>query len=135
MTTTEKKAAGVSPLLGRHEALGASFTDFAGWQMPLKYSSELAEHHAVRKAVGLFDLSHMGEIDITGPDAAALLDYALVGELSKVAVGKAKYSLLCNLEGGVIDDLVIYRLGDDHFLVVANAARSEERRVGKECRL
>ncbi|MBU3749540.1 MAG: glycine cleavage system aminomethyltransferase GcvT [Mycobacterium sp.] len=122
MTTTEKAPAGVSPLLGEHQALGASFTDFAGWQMPLKYSSELAEHHAVRDAVGLFDLSHMGEIDVSGPDAAALLDYALVGELSKVAVGKAKYSLICNPDGGVIDDLVVYRLADDHFLVVANAA-------------
>lgn len=125
MTTVEKaplENAGVSPLLAEHEALGASFTDFAGWQMPLKYSSELAEHHAVRTTVGLFDLSHMGEIDISGPDAAALLDYALVGELSKVAVGKAKYSLICNPDGGVIDDLVAYRLADDHFLVVANAA-------------
>lgn len=122
MTTTEKTAAGTSPLIAEHQALGASFTDFAGWQMPLKYSSELAEHHAVRNAVGLFDLSHMGEIDIAGPGAAALLDYALVGELSKVAVGKAKYSLICNPDGGVIDDLVVYRLAEDHFLVVANAA-------------
>ena len=120
MTTIEK--AGESPLLAEHEALGASFTDFAGWQMPLKYTSELAEHHAVRNAVGLFDLSHMGEIDVSGPDAAALLDYALVGEMSKVPVGKAKYSLICNPDGGVIDDLVAYRLADDHFLVVANAA-------------
>ena len=100
----------------------AIITDFAGWQMPLKYSSELAEHHAVRNAVGLFDLSHMGEIDVSGPDAAALLDYALAGELSKVAVGKAKYSLICNPDGGVIDDLVVYRLAEDHFLVVSNAA-------------
>ncbi len=122
MTTIEITAAGTSPLLGEHEALGASFTDFAGWQMPLKYTSELAEHHAVRNAVGLFDLSHMGEIDVKGPDAAALLDYALVGEMSKVPVGKAKYSLICNPDGGVIDDLVAYRLADDHFLVVANAA-------------
>ncbi len=118
----QRNASGVSPLHDAHVALGASFTDFAGWQMPLKYSSELAEHHAVRNSAGLFDLSHMGEIDVSGPDAAALLDYALVGELSAVAVGKAKYSLLCNLEGGVIDDLVVYRLGADHFLVVANAA-------------
>lgn len=118
----QSNASGVSPLHDAHAALGASFTDFAGWQMPLKYSSELAEHHAVRNSAGLFDLSHMGEIDVSGPDAAALLDYALVGELSKVAVGKAKYSLLCNVEGGVIDDLVVYRLGEDHFLVVANAA-------------
>ena len=120
MTTTEE--AGASPLLAEHESLGASFTDFAGWRMPLKYSSELAEHHAVRNSVGLFDLSHMGEIDISGPDAAALLDYALVGELSTVGVGKAKYSLICNPDGGVIDDLVVYRLADDHYLIVANAA-------------
>ena len=122
MTGSDTGATGTSPLLGEHRALGASFTDFAGWQMPLRYSSELAEHHAVRTAVGLFDLSHMGEIDVSGPDAAALLDYALVGELSKVTVGRAKYSLICDVEGGVIDDLVVYRLADDHFLVVANAA-------------
>ncbi|MGW5113721.1 glycine cleavage system aminomethyltransferase GcvT [Nocardia sp. NPDC004123] len=114
----------VSPLLGEHLALGASFTDFAGWQMPLKYDSELAEHRAVRTSAGLFDLSHMGQIDIAGTDAGALLDYALVGELSKIAVGRAKYSLLCNPDGGVIDDLVVYRLADDHFLVVANAANA-----------
>lgn len=126
MTGREAAPSGTSPLLGEHRALGASFTDFAGWQMPLRYSSELAEHHAVRTAVGLFDLSHMGEIDVSGPDAAALLDYALVGELSKVAVGKAKYSLICNPDGGVIDDLVVYRLAEDHFLVVANAANYPE---------
>lgn len=122
MTAAGTRAADVTPLFAQHQALGASFTDFAGWQMPLKYTSELAEHHAVRTTAGLFDLSHMGEIDVSGPGAAALMDYALVGELSKVPVGKAKYSLLCNAEGGVIDDLVVYRLGDDHFLVVANAA-------------
>lgn len=122
MIAAETRTADVTPLFAQHQALGASFTDFAGWQMPLKYTSELAEHHAVRTTAGLFDLSHMGEIDVSGPGAAALMDYALVGELSKVSVGKAKYSLLCNAEGGVIDDLVVYRLGDDHFLVVANAA-------------
>ena len=122
MTAAGTRAADVTPLFAQHQALGASFTDFAGWQMPLKYTSELAEHHAVRTSAGLFDLSHMGEIDVRGPGAAALMDYALVGELSKVPVGRAKYSLLCNAEGGIIDDLVVYRLGDDHFLVVANAA-------------
>lgn len=126
MTGSETAPTDTSPLLGEHRVLGASFTDFAGWQMPLRYSSELAEHHAVRTAVGLFDLSHMGEIDVSGPDAAALLDYALVGELSTVAVGRAKYSLICNPDGGVIDDLVVYRLAEDHFLVVANAANYPE---------
>ena len=96
-------------LYEEHKKLGASFTDFGGWQMPLKYSSELAEHHAVRNAAGLFDLSHMGEVWVTGPDAAAFLDYALVGKISAMAVGKAKYSLICNEDGGIIDDLIVYR--------------------------
>ena len=87
-------------LFEQHKKAGASFTDFGGWQMPLKYESELAEHHAVRKAAGLFDLSHMGEVWVTGPDAAAFLDYALVGKISAVAIGKAKYSLICNEDGG-----------------------------------
>lgn len=111
-------------LYGEHEKAGASFTDFGGWQMPLKYSSELAEHHAVRKAAGLFDLSHMGEVWVTGQDAGAFLDYALAGKLSAVAVGKAKYSLICNADGGIIDDLISYRLGDEEFLVVPNAGNA-----------
>lgn len=114
-----------TPLLEEHRALGAHFTDFAGWQMPLKYDNELAEHHAVRTAAGLFDLSHMGEIAVTGSGAAAALDYALAGELSKVAVGRAKYSLLCNSDGGVIDDLVVYRITAEDFLVVANASNAD----------
>ena len=97
-------------LYEEHKKLGASFTDFGGWQMPLKYSSELAEHHAVRKAAGLFDLSHMGEVWVTGPEAGAFLDYALVGKISAIADGKAKYSLICNADGGIIDDLIVYRL-------------------------
>ncbi|GFG52444.1 glycine cleavage system protein T [Mycolicibacterium agri] len=113
-----------SPLLFEHRALGATFTDFAGWQMPVKYSSDLSEHHAVRRAAGVFDISHMGEIVVAGPQAAALLDYSLVGELSKIAVGKAKYSLMCESGGGVIDDLVTYRLSDRQFLVVVNAANT-----------
>ncbi len=113
-----------SPLLDEHRTLGASFTDFAGWAMPLKYGSELAEHKAVRETAGLFDLSHMGEIAVSGPQAAAALDFALVGEASKIAVGRAKYSLMCDTDGGVIDDLVVYRLADERFLVVANAANA-----------
>jgi aminomethyltransferase len=117
-------------LYEEHKKLGASFTDFGGWQMPLKYSSELAEHHAVRKAAGLFDLSHMGEVWVTGPDAAAYLDYALVGKISAMAVGKAKYSLICNEDGGIIDDLITYRRpaaadGTDKFLVVPNAGNAK----------
>ncbi|KQN94692.1 glycine cleavage system aminomethyltransferase GcvT [Arthrobacter sp. Leaf69] len=117
-------------LYEEHKKLGASFTDFGGWQMPLKYSSELAEHHAVRKSAGLFDLSHMGEVWVTGPDAAAFLDYALVGKISAMAIGKAKYSLICNEDGGIIDDLITYRRpagagNTDKFLVVPNAGNAK----------
>jgi aminomethyltransferase len=111
-------------LYEEHKKAGASFTDFGGWQMPLKYSSELAEHHAVRSAAGLFDLSHMGEVWVTGPDAAAFLDHALAGKLSAVAVGKAKYSLICQEDGGIIDDLISYRRGDEKYLVVPNAGNA-----------
>lgn len=111
-----------SPLHQAHVAAGASFTDFAGWQMPVRYSSDLAEHHAVRTAAGLFDLSHMAEIVVLGPEAADALDYALAGKISAVAVGQAKYSLLLGREGGIVDDLVAYRTGEDRFLVVANAS-------------
>ena len=111
-------------LYEEHKKAGASFTDFGGWQMPLKYNSELSEHHAVRNAAGLFDLSHMGEVWVTGPDAAAFLDYALAGKLSAVAVGKAKYSLICNEDGGIIDDLISYRRGEEKYLVVPNAGNA-----------
>jgi aminomethyltransferase len=110
-----------SPLHDVHAAAGASFTDFAGWLMPVRYSSDLAEHHAVRTTAGIFDISHMAEILVDGPDAASFLDFALAGKLSAVAVDQAKYSLLLDTAGGIIDDLVVYRRGDDSFLVVANA--------------
>ena len=112
----------LSPLHDVHVAAGASFTDFAGWQMPVRYTSDLAEHHAVRTAAGIFDISHMAEILIEGEDAAAFLDYALAGKLSAIAFQQAKYSLLLDQGGGIIDDLVVYRFGDDSFLVVANAS-------------
>ncbi|GGS37009.1 glycine cleavage system aminomethyltransferase GcvT [Actinokineospora fastidiosa] len=113
-----------SPLHEVHQSLGASFTDFAGWSMPLRYGSELAEHKAVRTASGLFDLSHMGEIAVTGPQAAAALDFALVGTLSKVKPGRARYTMLCAEDGGVLDDLVVYRLADEEYMVVANASNA-----------
>ena len=120
-------------LYTQHEAHGASFTDFGGWQMPLKYRSELEEHHTVRRAAGLFDLSHMGEVLVSGPQAAEFLNHALVSNLAVVAVGKAKYSLICNPEGGVIDDLITYRLAEDSFLVVPNASNAPI--VAEELRL
>ncbi|MBP2705271.1 glycine cleavage system aminomethyltransferase GcvT [Microbispora sp. RL4-1S] len=114
-----------TPLRGVHESLGATLTDFAGWQMPLRYGSESAEHNAVRTAAGLFDLSHMGEIFVTGPQAAEALDYALVGHLSALADGRARYTMIVNDEGGILDDLIVYRLGDEEFMVVANASNYE----------
>jgi aminomethyltransferase len=112
-------------LLPEHEALSATFTDFGGWQMPVRYGSELDEHRAVRTSAGLFDISHMAEIRVTGPQAAEFLDYALVNPSSAIAVTKAKYSLICAENGGVIDDLIVYRLGEEEFMVVANAGNRD----------
>lgn len=114
-----------SPLKSTHEELGASFTDFGGWTMPLKYGKELEEHRAVRTDVGIFDLSHMGEIEVVGPDAGAFLDYALISNLSKLKVGKAKYSMIVAEDGGILDDLISYKLADDRYLVVPNAANTK----------
>lgn len=114
-----------SPLDAVHEAAGASFTDFAGWRMPVRYGSDLAEHEVVRTAAGIFDLSHMAQFLIEGTHAAAFLDYALAGWASRIAVGRARYSLLLAEDAGVLDDLIVYRLRPDRFLVVANAANRE----------
>ena len=114
-----------TPLHAVHVRLGATMTSFAGWQMPLRYASETAEHLAVRRAAGLFDLSHMGEIAVAGPEAGAALDYALVGNLSALRPGRARYTMICAEDGGVLDDLVVYRLDEDEFLVIANAANTD----------
>jgi aminomethyltransferase len=114
-----------TPLTSVHERLGATLTGFAGWLMPLRYGSETAEHNAVRTAAGLFDLSHMGEIMVTGPGAAAALDYALVGQPSVLAPGRARYTMIAAPDGGILDDLIVYRLADGEFLVVANAANTD----------
>ena len=110
-----------SPLHASHIGHGARFTDFSGWRMPLRYGSELAEHRAVREQAGLFDLSHMGQLEVSGPEAPAALDYALVGHLSAVPIGGARYTMLCDAAGGVLDDLVAYRLASHRYLLVVNA--------------
>jgi aminomethyltransferase len=99
-------------------------TDFAGWLMPLRYGSETAEHKAVRASAGLFDLSHMGELVIAGDGAPDALDYALVGQASAIAPGRARYTMICAPDGGVIDDLIVYRLASGEYLVVANASNA-----------
>ncbi|MGW3847607.1 glycine cleavage system aminomethyltransferase GcvT [Streptomyces fagopyri] len=108
-----------------HRSLGATMTDFAGWDMPLRYGSERDEHVAVRTRAGLFDLSHMGEITVTGPQAAALLNHALVGNIASVGVGRARYTMICRADGGILDDLIVYRLAETEYMVVANASNAE----------
>src|SRR5690625_2049403 len=126
MTAPDQESAlRTTPLHAVHERAGATLVDFAGWEMPLRYSGERAEHTAVREAAGLFDLSHMGEIHITGPQAADMLDYALAGHLSKAAPGRARYTMITASDGGVLDDLIVYRLAEHEYLVVANAANAE----------
>src|SRR5674476_1596882 len=110
-----------TPLADRHIALGAKLVEFAGWQMPLQYSGILEEHRAVRARAGLFDLSHMGELFVEGSEAAAALGYALTTEPASLKVGRAHYSMICFPEGGILDDLIVYRLGEERFMVVANA--------------
>ncbi|MCT9080082.1 glycine cleavage system aminomethyltransferase GcvT [Streptomyces fulvoviolaceus] len=113
-----------------HRSLGATMTDFAGWDMPLRYGSERDEHNAVRTKAGLFDLSHMGEITVTGPQAADFLNFALVGNIASVGVGRARYTMICQADGGILDDLIVYRLGEteagsSHYMVVANAGNAQ----------
>jgi aminomethyltransferase len=107
-----------------HVELGATMVDFAGWSMPLRYGSETTEHRAVRTAAGLFDLSHMGEVEVSGPAAGAALHHALVGDIAAMAVGGAKYTMICAEDGGILDDLIVYRLAEDRYLVVPNAANA-----------
>ncbi len=110
-----------TPLYEVHRALGARMVPFAGWEMPVQYASILDEHKTVRTAVGLFDLSHMGELLVSGPDALAFLRYCVISDPGSLAPGQAQYSMLCARDGGVIDDLIIYRIHEG-FLVVCNAA-------------
>ncbi|MDT0382070.1 glycine cleavage system aminomethyltransferase GcvT [Streptomyces sp. DSM 42041] len=125
MSTTSGTPPRTTALDAVHRELGATMTDFAGWDMPLRYGSERDEHQAVRTRAGLFDLSHMGEITVTGPQAGELLDYALVGYLSKLKTGRARYTHICDENGGILDDLIVYRTGEAEFMVVANASNAQ----------
>jgi aminomethyltransferase len=114
-----------TPLYERHVAAGAKLVLFAGFQMPVQYEGVRPEHLAVRSACGVFDVSHMGEIETFGPGAQALLQRLLSNDVSKLAVGGAQYSVLCRSDGGILDDLFTYRLADDRYLTVTNAANHE----------
>jgi len=109
-------------LFDRHAAAGARLVPFAGWEMPVQYAGVREEHLAVREHAGVFDVSHMGEIETRGPDAEAFLQRMLSNDVATIAVGGAQYSVLCREDGGVLDDLFTYRLGEDRYLTVTNAA-------------
>ncbi len=113
-----------TPLEVRHRELGARLIDFAGWLMPVQYAGILEEHRAVRERAGLFDLSHMGELFVEGPEAGPALAFALVSDPPALADGRAHYSMIVGTDGGIIDDLIVYRLASDRFLVVANASNA-----------
>ncbi len=115
-------------LFEQHEALGARIVPFAGWEMPVQYEGILAEHKRVRSGVGLFDLGHMGQVEVTGPDALEFLQYTTTNDISGLAPGDAKYGLLPNDNGGVVDDIIVYRSpeGEPGYMVVVNAANTDK---------
>jgi aminomethyltransferase len=114
----------LTPLTETHRELGARLIEFSGWLMPVQYGSIIEEHRTVRERVGLFDLSHMGELYVEGPEAGAALAAALVSDPPSLAIGRAGYSMMCTPSGGIVDDLIVYRLAETRFLVVANAGNA-----------
>ena len=125
MADTQEPTLHQTPLRERHEALGARMIDFAGWLMPVQYAGILEEHRAVRERAGLFDLSHMGELFVLGPEAGPALARALVTNPPALADGRAQYSMIVAPDGGIIDDLIVYRLSAERYLVVANASNAQ----------
>jgi aminomethyltransferase len=115
-----------TPLHAAHVRLGARMIPFGGWDMPVQYSGIVEEHRAVRSAVGCFDVSHMGEFDFRGPDAARTLQRLTTNDVSTLAVGQVQYSLLCYEDGGIVDDLTLYRLADEHYMMTVNASNIEK---------
>ncbi len=113
-----------SPLEDEHVSLGAKMGAFGGWSMPIEYAGTLTEHRAVREAVGMFDLTHLGKVDVEGPDAGAWLQRVLSNDLSSVAPGAAQYNLVLTEDGGIVDDLIAYRVSEERWLVVPNAANT-----------
>jgi aminomethyltransferase len=114
-----------TPLSERHAALGARLVPFAGWEMPVQYTSIGDEHRAVRTSAGVFDVSHMGQLELAGAGARDYLQARLSNDLARVGTGQAQYTLLTNERGGIVDDLIAYRRGDDHYLLIVNASNVE----------
>ncbi len=115
-----------TPLYQVHKSLNAKFTEFGGWEMPIQYSSIVTEHLAVRSIVGLFDLSHMGEIEVSGQGANELVQKLSTNDVSRLSDGRVLYTLFCNEIGGIVDDLLVYRHADHHYMLVVNAANIEK---------
>ena len=115
-----------TPLNAVHRRLGARMVDFGGWDMPVQYSGILEEHHAVRRSVGLFDVSHMGEIEITGRDAFALTDFVTTNAVAKLQIGQAQYTGLLYEHGGFVDDILVHKVADDHYFLCVNASNQEK---------
>ena len=113
-----------TPLESEHRSLGAKLGPFASWMMPIEYAGALSEHRAVRERAGIFDLTHLGKVDVTGPGALELLQHIVTGDLSQLDVGEAQYGMVLNDRGGVVDDLIVYRLEEERYFVVPNAANS-----------
>src|SRR5881396_2510761 len=113
-----------TPLFDAHRALGARLVEFAGWEMPLCYRGAAEEHRAVRERCGLFDVSHMGEIELRGPAAAAVCQELTVNDVRRLRIGDGQYTVLCNEGGGVLDDLIVFRLGPERYLLIVNAANT-----------
>src|SRR5436190_18237477 len=126
MSHVESSALLKTPLHARHLALGARMVPFGGWDMPVEYSGISDEHLTVRTGVGLFDVSHMGELEIAGKDALAAVQRISSNDASKLRVGQAQYSALLTLQGTFVDDVLVYRLAPQHFLLVVNAANIEK---------
>lgn len=116
----------VTPLNRLHRALGAKMVDFGGWDMPVQYSGIIEEHNAVRNAVGAFDVSHMGEIEIRGPEAARLTDFVTTNAVAKLKIGQAHYSGLLYEHGGFVDDILVHKVADDHFFLCVNASNQDK---------
>jgi aminomethyltransferase len=114
-----------SPLQAEHEALGAKLGPFGGWNMPIEYEGALAEHRAVRERVGLFDLTHLGKVEVQGPGALALLQGVVTNDVAAIEIGEAQYNLVLNEGGGVIEDLIVYRMDHERYFVVPNASNTQ----------
>ena len=115
-----------TPLYQQHLAAGAKIVDFSGWDMPLHYGSQIAEHHQVRRDAGMFDVSHMAVTDFIGPETKAYLRHLLANDVAKITIGKALYSCMLNLQGGVIDDLIVYQLDENHYRIISNAGTRDK---------